>query len=382
MKRKLTASFILIIILITTIVPIVYAEGDSPGVSDLFLQGNSVDVDFPVEGDLYITGNYVNVLEDVAGALLIAGNMVNVESNVDQNIRAAGNFVSLNDLKAKNLALFGQSVRLNNINVNNIYAAAQLITFTGTAHDVYLNGYNVTIEGTITGTSEIYANSVIIKENANILGSLNIHSKNDITYEGNVSKKNITYTKTFLDNDYEYDYTTEEPTTPVFSFSRFIWKFVRSFSTLYITSMLIMLIFPKVTAQSVENLKTNTFKPILLGLVLAAAMPALIILVIITIVGIPLGIISALIVTIMLLITKSFAALAIAKISFPKMNQFLSLLIGVLILIIVSYIPILNFLVWVISVGYIFGSLIHFINKKEKNQTPHKALEMVKEVEE
>ena len=382
MKKKLISSILLMLIVLTTAVPFVHAEGDDPGVSDLFLTGNNIDVNYPVEGDLYAAGNYVNILDDINGDLIVGGNMVSVESAVGQNIRAGGNFVSLNNVEAQNLTIFGQSIRLNHIQVNNVYAIGQMIAFSGTAHDVYINGYSVTIDGTISGTSEIYANSVVIKESANITGTLNIHSKNDITYEGNVDKQNITYTKTFFDNDYEYDYTTEEPTPPVFSFSRFTWKFVKSLATLYVTSLLILLIFPKATALSVENLKKNTFKPVLLGLVLAAATPALIVLVSITIVGIPLGIIATLLFAMLIIITKSYAALAVAKIAFPKMNQFLSLLIAATIFVIISYIPIVNFLVWVISAGYTFGSLILFFNKNEEIQKPHKELETVKVEEE
>ncbi len=382
MKKKLITSFVLMLILITTVVPLVYAEGDDPGVSDLFLTGNNIDVNYPVKGDLYAAGNYVNILDNITGDLLVAGNMVTVESSVGQNIRAGGNFVSLNNIESRNITVVGQSIRLNEINVNNLYAFGQMITFSGNAHDVYLNGYSVTIDGNISGTSEVYANNVVIKESANITGTLNIHSKNEITYDGHVDKQNITYTKTFLDNNYEYDYTTEEPTTPMFSFSRFIGKFIRNLATLFVTSLLIMLIFPKATTLSIENLKQNTFKPVLLGLVLAAATPVLIILVIITIVGIPLGIVAGLIFALLIIITKSFATLALAKIAFPKMNPFLSLLIAATIFVIISYIPIVNFLVWVISAGYTFGSLILFFNKNEEVQKPHKSLEMAKVEEE
>lgn len=377
MKKRLIVSIALILILITTVVPVVNAQDDNPPTSDVFLNGNNIDVDEPIAGDLYVAGNYVNVYSDVAGDLLVGGNMVTIESTVGQNIRAGGNFVTFNNVEAQNLTIFGQSLRLNDIAVNNLYAFGQMVNFSGDAHDVYLNGYTVTIDGTIRGDSEVNANSVVITEQANILGTLAVHSNNAISYEGNVDKTNITYTKSNYDANFDFG-SKDEPVqpTPTLSITRVIFKFIRNVATLFVTSLLIMLLFPKMNQIAANNLKTNTFKPVLLGLVIAAATPVLIIFTLITIIGIPLGLVATFVYVMLMIIAKSFANVTFANLAFPKQNKYLGLILTTVILVLVSYVPVLNFAVWIIIVGYTFGSLLLLFKKEiDENQKPPKQLE-------
>ena len=370
MKRKLLVTALIVIMLTASFVPFVYAEDDSPGTSDKFVTGENVDITSSVNGDLYAAGNYVTIDGDISGDLLTGGNTIIINSDVDQNIRAGGNFITLNNVSARNMTIFGQIIRLNQVDANNLYLFGQSVLFSGKAHDVFLNGNKVTIDGIVAGNSEVNANSVIITENAEILGTLNVRSNNEISYQGTASDENVTFTKTNNTQDFnsEYEKNNYPFTAPYrgLSIFRVFVKFMRNLATIFVTGLVILLVFPNPTKSAIDNLKTNTFKPVLLGLVIFAAVPVLTFLAMLTIIGIPLSFATSLVFVLVLILAKSFTALAVTDVAFPKLNKYLGLLLSALIISFLSIIPIVNFLVWLIAVGYTFGSLILVFKKEIK----------------
>ncbi len=323
--------------------------------SDMIVTDTSIKIDEDVNGDIYVAGNNINVNSIIEGDIIGAGNIIDVTGQVKQNVRMFGSSLSFSNLEAYDMTVAGSDILFLNVNVNKIYAVAGNIEFMGTVNNINLVGSEVIISGTINGKSSINANKVIIKNTAKINNKLNIKAINPIEYEGDILKDNIEYTKT----NHIYNFSG------FFVVDKHIRMIYKLLSTILV-ALVIVWLFDNLVNKAVKNLKENKILPILLGLVLFILMPSCIMLVMSTIIGIPIAIIISFVYIITIIITSGFTAVSLGKILFKDMNKYLQALISSFIIWCLSLISGINLLLWLVSVGYIFGSIVMLSLNKEK----------------
>ena len=323
-----------------------------PKTTDKFVANNNVNLYNDVDGDLYAAGNNITITSKVNGDIIAAGNTIYVNAIINHNIRMAGNNLTFSNVSANNLTVAGSNILFANISANNIYAVGQNIEFTGTANTINFAGAKIIISGTINDQSTIYAEDVTITDTAVINNTLNVKSTKPILYQGKVNKSKIVYTKV---KDLEEK--------PQFDITKRAFSLVYKIGYISLIALIIILLFNKFSDKAINNLKEKPLKTILLGLLTLVITPILSVVTMISVIGIPIVIITIFAYISLLIIAGGFSSIALGKLLFKDMNKYLETFIAVLIISILSIIPFINGLVWLTCVGYTFGSILLLFKK-------------------
>ena len=115
---------------------------------DLYVTGGTIRIDGRIDGDLFVAGGNVTVNGPVGGDLFVAGGTVNIASSVDRHLRAVGGDVTVSGpVTLDLLALAGMLTLSSSAHVGG--------DFIFRAGDTFLDG---TVDGSVLGTAGTYTN--------------------------------------------------------------------------------------------------------------------------------------------------------------------------------------------------------------------------------
>lgn len=77
---------------------------------NLYAAGANVTVEGKINGDIICAGQTINISGEVAGDVICAGQSINVTGNVGGSLRAAGNSINLSGKISRNVMAFGASI--------------------------------------------------------------------------------------------------------------------------------------------------------------------------------------------------------------------------------------------------------------------------------
>ncbi len=120
----------------------------SPAGRNIYIAGGNVRPAAPVKGDLYAAGGRVTVEQAVAGDATLAGGAVTVRAPVGDDLRAAGGDINIESTVGGELFASGGNITLSNAAV--------------VADAVTLYAGNVNIEGKINGPLKVYAQKIVL----------------------------------------------------------------------------------------------------------------------------------------------------------------------------------------------------------------------------
>lgn len=370
MKKKISAVLLCMLILALIFSPSTFAK-ETVVVEDTFAADDTVNISEHVLGDLYAAGSTVKVDATIDGEAMLFGNIIDVNADINNNVALFGNMMTMADVSARNVRAFGNTITMNDVIANNVYAFGQDVYFSGYAENIIFGGAYVTLDGEINGVGEIEGTYVTVTENAVINDSLTIKSENEIIYEDGASDKNITYELIVEDTETEATHPAFMPSFGFgFNIMSAIINFVYSLFFLYLTAMIIMLLFKKDTEMYVSHIRDKKAIPFLFGLLAAFVIPFAIIIAMITIVGLPLAFAVLLVYIAICILATPFTTLILGRLIFSNMNRFLSLLLATLIMSFVLVIPVINVLVNIAATGCIFGCIVNYTSKKDKDTEP------------
>src|SRR5690242_1140457 len=147
---------------------------------DHFAAGQNVVVRQPVAGDLLAAGREVVVNEKVGGDAAAAGGRVRLNGNISENTYAAGGEVSVNGTLSRNARLAGGSVeisRSSRIEGGASIAAGQVRMNGSIGGYLQATGGNVYIDGPVGGDVEAAGGQIELGPNARINGKLRYRSR-------------------------------------------------------------------------------------------------------------------------------------------------------------------------------------------------------------
>ena len=151
--------------------------------ADRFVAGCPVSVVLPVAGDLLAAGCNVDVLAEVGGDVVAMGGNVRLAAPVKQGVYAAGGRVSIDAPVQRNVRIAGGRVELGpNANIaGNVTVGGGKVEIDGA-----IGGYlqvgagSVRINGPVTGDVELGAGEVELGPNARIEGKLRYASGEEV----------------------------------------------------------------------------------------------------------------------------------------------------------------------------------------------------------
>lgn len=322
---------------------------------DEFIVKNNFRSTKDINGDLYFVGDTARINSKITGDVIGAtATSITVNGTINQNIRVvSGDTINFEKMSAGNITIAAQKIYIySEAKVNNIYAVSSTFDFEGQANDLYLASGDVIINGIINGRGTIYADHVTISDKAVINGTITVKSPNNITYDDGIDQiDKITYVKT------EKNVRTN---SWGINFVSLIWGIL---STTVIAFILVSL-FSKFVDKAFKQLEEKKAVPVLWGLLWFFLIPIGAFLALFTVMGIPVSIIAILVYIILLMISVAFSSIAVGKLLFKDMNNYLRTFIAVILISVINVIPVIGTLAWLTWIGYTFGS-IGLIFKKQ-----------------
>ena len=349
MKRRLGLALLIAFIVALIGAPAAFAAdfrtdtsisiGDDEVINDdLYLFGTTITVNGIVNGDLFAAGNSLTVNGTVNGNVFLMGQEVIVNGTVSRGARITANSATIAGSIGEDLLLLGNSTGIHGGATigRDLIATVASLTLDGMVQRRFAgNAQTVTLNGSVGSNVDIGVEDLTITEDASIGGDLTYRSNEMAEIAGGAD----------IGGDVNHEMAAEADIETGFSIGSFVPSIIGLIMTaVYGTALL--LIFPRLTVTASNQLLENPIMSIGMGIVFLIVVPIVSVLVMITVIGIPLGLIALLLYGIALFSAQVFVGMTLGRLILSffsdgnrRMIQFLGLLLGLLILFGVSFIP-------------------------------------------
>jgi hypothetical protein len=288
---------------------------DTPVDDDVFAFGSAVNIDAPVSSATIVAGA-ININAPVAGDLLVAGGQVTINSHIGGKVMAAGGNLNIKGNISKNALLGGGQVDIR--------------PGTVIGRDAFISGGTVTNAGQVIGNLTVSASKF---ENA-----------------GSAARVDFRQIQ------------TEQEKQPKYPLNPFDVLMTLGY---LIAGLVFLRFFPALFSTVDLEVKRSTAVKTIAGFILLIAGMILIFFVAVTLVGIPLAIIMALLLVVAIMLSGIFVAFSLGRAIFDllklKTGDLVVFLIGFLILNGLFYIPYAGGLIKLIAVSLGFGATLYAI---------------------
>jgi cytoskeletal protein CcmA (bactofilin family) len=260
--------------------------------NDLFAAGNSVSINQRVVGDLIAAGGDLDINTDVAGDAVVAGGTVHTRGNVEQSLYAAGGRLFVHGTVARNARIAGGQVEIDPRSEiqGNVSVAGRDIRMNGKV-DGYLQsaGRHVYINGPVGGDVDATSNFVELGPDARIAGKLRYTSQQEIKQDTAARVIGGIERMTPAGGPPNYD-----------ALVRFLgWVWTLGFMIL---AAVVVAALPSVYSRVTSTLETRPGLSLALGVIGLVFVPAAALILIFSLIGMPLGILTMILFLAMLLL--------------------------------------------------------------------------------
>jgi len=321
-----------------------------------------------INGDIFAaTGDFENMGKVTGDIILGAGNS-QIGGQVDGNLRIGAGKVVINGEVGRNVTALCSDLQLEKnaaVNGNMNALAGNLIVNGFVGGDLRSGADNIQINGVIKGDVEVETSKLQFGPDAKIHGNLTYISSDQIAIPEGIVMGEVTQKEPTTNINLEQNRKKIEKS---FKIIHVVRRAVSLLSYLIIGTIL-ALVFTSFMKKTSGMLEEKPWHSLGIGLVGLIVIPIAALLMIITVIGIPLGIISFMLYGILLYLAKLPCALWIGnKILKGEEKPLLPMLLGIFLLLLVSYIPYLGRFVSFVAITFGIGS--YLINIRNVLQKP------------
>lgn len=313
--------------------------------SDLYWAGQSLNLDDASIGrDIIAAGESLSIRDcTVGGAIRLAARTIDISKTaIDGSVTVAGQHVVLNTGSAANC----------------FYAVGETVALRGSAKSAALAGDTVTIDGTVEGDIEVWADKLILGKNARITGTVNAHVSEDPERAAGAEVGAL-----------KIDRTENEDTSAI---NDVIGGIVAAALSTCFVALLLELVFPRATASAAGMLHQRPTPLWVSGLLGTIAIVPAVLLLIISIAGLSLagtllcGVIG------IALVSSAFAGCAISRMVGHNQNRYAMAAVGGVIAGALTGLPLVGDFISGVAFVFTLGYIIQIIwrNAHLKPQQP------------
>ena len=262
---RLNPVFLMLVVLLTPLKSIALTEADE-FVSkqgdiddDYYVAGGEVDVRSVVMGDVIAAGGELKIGDEVQGDVLAAGGHITIRGRVADDIRSAGGQVKIDARVGDDLIVTGGSVDVSadsSIAGDARLAGAEVRMAGDIGNDLSVAAGDIRISGNVSGDADLSRAEIHITQTARIAGDLHYNSPRPAIIDpeafigGNVTHRQMDW---------------EEPgASPGGLFFPL---------TLIVAGIVWFLLFPRFTLSTVNIMREDTGKSLLVGFVVLILIP-------------------------------------------------------------------------------------------------------------
>lgn len=312
---------------------------------DLYWAGQSLNLDdTSIDRDIIAAGESLSIRDcTVGGAVRLAARTIDIaQTTVDGSVTVAGQHVVLN----------------SDSTANCFYAAGETVALRGSVKSAALAGDTVTIDGTVDGNVEVWAEKLILGKNARITGTVNAHVSEDPERAAGAEVGAL-----------KIDRTENEDTSTV---NDVIGGIVAAALSTCFVALLLELVFPCATASAAGMLHQRPTPLWVSGLLGTVAIVPAVLLLIISIAGLSLA--GALLCAVIgiALVSTAFTGCAIARMVGHNQNRYAMAAVGGVAAGALTGIPLVGDFISGVAFVFMLGYIIQIIwrNAHLKPQQP------------
>jgi hypothetical protein len=331
--------------------------------STMFVDGRDINIAGTVNGDVFCGGQTINISGTIKGDVICGGQTINISGNVDGNVRVGAQTVNLSGTISKNATIAAQT--LNTDSKSKITGDA---SFAGTdmnlngqiGRDLNAGGNNVNIGGQIGRDVKSGANKISLAAGAKVGGSIEYTSKDQISLaNGAMIGGKVTHNQPKQHNG---------PWIRLAFFGN--WFALVMALLLLITALIVTALLPQLVHAVGMRGIARPWMALLTGFIAGIVAPIALILLSVTVIGIPLAILLFFAWLVIALSSGLFTAYWLGLLIWrTSPNAILTVLAGGVLLLILMLIPYLGFFVMLIA--FWLGSGMVLLTLKDKYRRPH-----------
>jgi len=335
-------------------------SSSEPILDDAYVAGGMVTMESDIEGDLYVVGGSLMINGDISGDLVIVGGQITVNGNVGDDLRATGGSIFINGNVGDDLIAPGGQVNIASESLigGSLILGSGFANILGTINENILGGGGkIVLGGTVYGDVQVEVQETItLTEKAKINGNLIYTGLRKAELNEDQVEGFIEYNELIVENT-----NLGENIKGIFSKLHIIFQVFQYLSMLVLAFVIVMLA-PATLIGAAEIAKARPWKSLGLGLVIALCSIASIIVLSITIIGLPLAGMLLAILCITMCLAKVYAGAFIGKmlINPKKMTRaklFWISALGIFVIEIVGLVPFIGWIIAFLTVIIGFGAL-------------------------
>jgi len=317
---------------------------------NLYMAGGNLNLMGTVDGDLIVAGGTINILGTVTGDVLAAGGTINISGQVGGDIRAVGGTIMINGQTSGEVVLTGGDLSVAN--------GASI------GKNAYLIGGKISMDGLVGKNLEIRSSKIALGSTAKIAGNFNYYSQKeaDIVSGAKINGDVIFHPEQIKKPTYAHKF-------PWLAFITFWWLVGIAGAT--ILAWLLYYLWTNESKDMIATAMSSPGRELLRGFILLFMIPITTIICLITVIGLPLAIMSSFFFIALTVLAAAVSGLLtaslIARFLFKKKEAGLNwwlIFLGVLALAIIKLIPLVGWIISFLIYLTAFGLLTNKIYKK------------------
>jgi len=363
MFRKIFFGFLASILALSLATPVLAAPSfvapnkneasvsiNSPISDDVYATGGSVVINENIAGDLFVAGGMIEVNANVAGDLLVSGGTVSIRGSVGDDARISGGQVVVYGNVGDDLLVGGGTVWIDDAAVvhGDLLAGAGELRLSGTVLGNVKAGFgSARISGTIDGDADLrYGDDgqLVFLDGARVGGKLDYWAPRETDAFAGVAGE-VVYHKALL----------KGPNWPlaaaIFIPAAMLLGALWALASLAFLGGLLLWLLPKYLPRVAVLTKKNYWQALWQGLLFVIVVPILALLVALTGFGLPVAVVMMLSSAMIMILASIPVSMAIGSCIIKykendknKGRQFLALVVGALIYIVLGLLP---FIGWI-----------------------------------
>ncbi|MBD3156012.1 MAG: hypothetical protein GF368_05165 [Candidatus Aenigmarchaeota archaeon] len=345
----------------------IYVPSDRVVDDDFYVSGGEIIIEAEVDGDLVVAGGDIELKGKTMEDSTIAGGNIRISGSTGDDLRIAGGNIRIEGDVGDDVFAVGGQINVTQdtkVGGNLIISGGTIITKAEVGENVSINGGRVQLGGLISGDVNINAGEIEILPNTIIKGNLNCTSSNEVEIPESTEVRG------------EF---TQEASRRFLRLPRErrglrgrVISNLRKYLVAFFIGVILILVLEKPIKSVSQRIVEYPLASILFGLLFIILIPIASALLLVTIIGIPFAIILFLLYLMALYLSKILVSLAIGEGIIGKSKNKLGLILafglGLLIWVILRSIPVIRFLIGLLTVLFGFGAFFTGFRRKKKKK--------------
>jgi len=332
---------------------IIIASGDVIN-EDLYAAANRIIINGTVNGDVLAIAETITLTGKINGSITALGANISIGGDVTHAVRLAGDNIDISGKVGADVVVAGNNVVMAEAASvgRDVLFAARMVQISSLIEDsVKGAAETVLLNNGIGGDAEIQTTNLTVASSADISGSLRYVSENEANIRPGARIGGATTRTPPPADNWEFPYAG-------------VWTGIVAYLMTLVTGIIIILLAPARAAAVVATIRREPWLTLGWGAIILFATPLALLIVAVTIIGIPLALIGAVAFGLAIYLSQIAVGLIIGHLILSHTTRIDSRLamvgafaLGFTLLTLVKLIPFIGFFVWLATVLFGIGAM-------------------------